>query len=184
MQRKFTKMFLAGALTAFVATIGWSAASFAQNTQPECETLFVHNARSVEMTADTLTLNGVSPLVNFFCDRPVRHAGHITSAEYLQAWDAGKDSFTADPPNAMLSVLDGDDAHDVVVELLGKPSVEGDRMTYKIAIIEGDPVSAETPASMFIDIIGRPLTPVSYAGVARRTTRRAVRRCAVGVTCW
>jgi hypothetical protein len=24
--------------------------------------------------------------------------------------------------------------------------------------------------------IGRPLTPISYAGVARRTTRRAVRR--------
>jgi hypothetical protein len=28
-------------------------------------------------------------------------------------------------------------------------------------------------------IVGRPLTPVSYAGVARRT----VRRCAVGVVC-
>ena len=30
-------------------------------------------------------------------------------------------------------------------------------------------------------IIGRPLTPLSYAGVARRTVRRTVRRCAVGV---
>jgi hypothetical protein len=29
--------------------------------------------------------------------------------------------------------------------------------------------------------VGRPLTPVSVAGVARRTTRRVVRRCAVGV---
>jgi hypothetical protein len=28
--------------------------------------------------------------------------------------------------------------------------------------------------SVFIDIIGMPLTPVSYAGVARRTYRRAV----------
>lgn len=28
-------------------------------------------------------------------------------------------------------------------------------------------------------IVGRPLTPVSYAGVARRTTRR----CAAGVYC-
>ena len=28
-------------------------------------------------------------------------------------------------------------------------------------------------------IIGRPLTPMSYAGVARRTTRRTVRRAAV-----
>ena len=31
--------------------------------------------------------------------------------------------------------------------------------------------------------VGRPLTPVSVAGVARRTTRRVVRRCAAGVTC-
>jgi len=32
--------------------------------------------------------------------------------------------------------------------------------------------------------VGRPATPGSVAGVARRTTRRAVRRCAVGVTCY
>jgi hypothetical protein len=28
-------------------------------------------------------------------------------------------------------------------------------------------------------IIGRPMTPVSYAGVARRTTRRTIRRTAI-----
>lgn len=32
-------------------------------------------------------------------------------------------------------------------------------------------------------VVGRPLTPVSVAGVSRRTSRRAVRRCAAGVTC-
>jgi len=31
--------------------------------------------------------------------------------------------------------------------------------------------------------VGRPGTPGSVAGVARRTDRRAVRRCAAGVTC-
>jgi hypothetical protein len=30
-------------------------------------------------------------------------------------------------------------------------------------------------------IIGRPMTPVSYAGVARRTTRRVIRRTAIYV---
>lgn len=30
-------------------------------------------------------------------------------------------------------------------------------------------------------VVGRPLTPVSVAGVARRTTRRTVRRCAAGI---
>jgi hypothetical protein len=31
--------------------------------------------------------------------------------------------------------------------------------------------------------VGRPATATSVAGVARRTSRRAVRRCAAGVTC-
>ena len=30
-------------------------------------------------------------------------------------------------------------------------------------------------------VVGRPLTPVSVAGVARRTARRTVRRCAAGI---
>jgi hypothetical protein len=45
-------------------------------------------------------------------------------------------------------------------------------------IIPGTGASLVTEAQA---IIGRPLTPMSYAGVARRTTRRTVRRCAVGV---
>jgi hypothetical protein len=32
-------------------------------------------------------------------------------------------------------------------------------------------------------VVGRPLTPGSVAGVNRRHSRRAVRRCAAGVTC-
>jgi hypothetical protein len=33
-------------------------------------------------------------------------------------------------------------------------------------------------------VIGRPLTPMSVAGVHRRVHRRAYRRCATGVTCY
>ena len=32
--------------------------------------------------------------------------------------------------------------------------------------------------------VGRPATPASAAGVHRRHTRRAVRHCAAGVTCY
>ncbi len=49
-------------------------------------------------------------------------------------------------------------------------------------------VSQERSVSVALDTadarVGRPATPGSVAGVARRTTRRAVRRCAVGVTCY
>lgn len=30
-------------------------------------------------------------------------------------------------------------------------------------------------------VVGRPLTPISVAGVARRSARRTVRRCAAGI---
>jgi hypothetical protein len=48
--------------------------------------------------------------------------------------------------------------------------------------------SADKSPSVSLDkayaVIGRPLTPGSVAGVHRRHTRRAVRRCAAGVTCY
>jgi hypothetical protein len=49
-------------------------------------------------------------------------------------------------------------------------------------------VSQEAVVSVAVDTadarVGRPATPGSVAGVARRTTRRAVRHCAAGVTCY
>jgi hypothetical protein len=48
-------------------------------------------------------------------------------------------------------------------------------------------VSQGAVASVALDTaearVGRPGTPASVAGVARRSTRRAVRHCAYGVTC-
>jgi hypothetical protein len=47
--------------------------------------------------------------------------------------------------------------------------------------------SGERNLSLSLDkahaVVGRPATPGSVAGVNRRHTRRAVRRCAAGMTC-
>jgi hypothetical protein len=40
-------------------------------------------------------------------------------------------------------------------------------------VLEGDLAGADGPAAVFVDIIGMPLTPLSFAGVARRSARRA-----------
>jgi len=46
-----------------------------------------------------------------------------------------------------------------------------------VKVLQGTMPASGGPASLFIDIIGMPLTPLSYAGVARRTAyRRAVIR--------
>ena len=52
------------------------------------------------------------------------------------------------------------------------PKIEGDNLAFDVDVLEGDIAGAAGAASVFIDIIGRPLTPFSYAGVARRTAWR------------
>ena len=137
------KSAVAGAVV-LAAMVAGAGPTISAEPKAECETLFVQSAKSVTMDDKTLTLKGVSPMVTFFCDRPTRHAGHLTMTEFLQSWDHGKDSFTADPPNAVISVLDGDTADDVVVELLDKPNVNGDELTYNISIIDGEPTKKKT----------------------------------------
>lgn len=134
--------------------------------------LFVMNAHGASLQGQTLTLVGVSPTSIVFADRPVRAAGHLPTEALLEEWTSG--DFAKDAPNATVSVLgkDGTSAHDVVVELKS-PHLEGDRLTFDVRVLEGDLAAADGPAAVFIDIIGMPLTPLSFAGVARRTARRA-----------
>jgi hypothetical protein len=134
--------------------------------------LFVMNARGASLQGQTLTLAGVSPTSIVFADRPVRAAGHLPTEALLDEWTTG--DFAKDAPNATVSVLskDGVSAHDIVVELR-TPHLEGDRLTFDVRVLEGDLAGADGPAAVFVDIIGMPLTPLSFAGVARRTARRA-----------
>jgi hypothetical protein len=57
---------------------------------------------------------------------------------------------------------------------LRSPHLEGDKLTLDVRVLEGDlVVGAGGPASIFVDIIGMPLTPLSFAGAGRRSARRA-----------
>jgi arylsulfatase len=82
-------------------------------------------------------------------------------------------SFGKDPPNATVSVLskDGSSVRDVVV-VLKSPKMDVDKLTFDVQVLEGDLTGADGPASVFIDIIGRRFTPLSFGGVARRTAFR------------
>jgi hypothetical protein len=105
----------------------------------------------------------------------VRIAGHYRTEEYLQFWKNGPDSFLKDPPNATLSVFEkGKDELVDVVMTIRNPRVSGNDLTYDVTVISGTLPKAGGPASLFIDIIGLPFTPLSFAGVARRTAYRTV----------
>ena len=134
--------------------------------------LIVMNASGASLDGKTLTLTGVSPNSIVFADRPTRAAGHVLTHHLLEEWTAG--SFAKDPPNATVSAMskDGGSVRDAVVELRD-PRLDGDRLTFNVRVLEGDIGGADGPAAVFVDIIGMPMTPLSFAGVARRTARRA-----------
>jgi hypothetical protein len=91
----------------------------------------------------------------------------------LEEWSSGSDSFGKDPPNATVSVLSKDASlsKDAVV-VLTSPKLDGDKLTFNVNVLEGDLTGADGPAAVFIDIIGLPRTPFSFAGMARRTAVR------------
>lgn len=134
--------------------------------------LFVQNAHGIHYADGKLTLKGVSPTTIMFSDRPERIAGHMATARFVPFWSKGKDSFLSNPPNATLSIVNEDKVSDVVVELRD-PVLKGDELSYNVRVLEGEMPAKGGPVSLFIDVIGMPLTPLSYAGVARRTYRRA-----------
>jgi hypothetical protein len=141
----------------------------------EADFLFVQTAKSMSYDPATqqLTLIDASPTTLFFSDRPERIAGNMTTERFIPFWSTGTDSFLSDPPNADLSILEGDTLTQVVV-VLQDPTLEDGNLTYTVEIVDGEMPATGNNPSLFIDVIGMPLTPVSYAGVARRTYRRAV----------
>src|SRR3954470_23937551 len=163
-------------------TIGAPAAATKSQIVPS---LFVLNSRGATLQGDTLTLTGVSPSSIIFADRPVRSAGHQPTADVIAEWGSGDDSFTKNTPNATVSVLGKDGSVKDAVVVLKNPKLEGDKLTFNVQTLEGDLAGADGPAAVFIDIIGRPLTPLSFAGVARRSAfRGAMYAGAVGAAAY
>lgn len=137
--------------------------------------LIVLNSRGARLQGGKLVLTGVSPNSIVFADRPVRSAGHAMTTHLLEEWSpaTGDDSFAKNPPNATVSGFskDGATIRDAVV-VLKTPKLEGDTLTFDVDVLEGNLTGADGPASIFIDIIGLPRTPLSFAGMARRTAYR------------
>jgi hypothetical protein len=153
-------------------TIGVPSTPDATKVEPS---LIVMNAVGATLNDNKLTLTGIAPNAIIFADRPTRAAGHALTVHLLEEWgDAANASFAKDPPNATVSAFskDGSLTRDAVV-VLRNPNLQGDQLTFEVQVLEGDLKGADGPASVFIDIIGLPFTPLSFAGVARRTAYRA-----------
>ncbi len=139
----------------------------------QIEALFVQSAHGLTTSNGSVTFHGLAHATIFFSDRPQRVVGHLTSKKFVEQWGEGEDSFAEDPPNAVLSFLeDGDTVPEEVTMTISDPQLEGDTLTYTVDILDGMLPTRAGPCSLFIDPVGRPLSPMSVAGVRRRQRRR------------
>jgi hypothetical protein len=155
------------AAAAFTALLLAGGPAVAQTTAPErniplekaigqvtqtgpVASLFVLNARGATLADGKLTLTGVPLSSIVFADRPVRAAGHIETAQFIEKWNEGEDQANIDPPNATISVLSGEDVADAVVTI-SAPVLEGDTLTFDAVVLQGTLTGATGPAALFID---------------------------------
>ena len=152
-----------------VETVG---AAVSNDASELIEEMFVQLAGGVTSTDGTLSLDRIAASTLFFSDRPERVVGHMTTKQFLDQWGEGPDSFEADPPNAVLSFADASGEMEDAVVTLRSPSLEGDSLRYSIEVLDGTVPQAAGACTLFIDPLGRPLSPVSVAGRRRRVRRR------------
>ena len=70
----------------------------------------------------------------------------------------------------------GEDTPSDAVVVLRDPVVSGSSLSYSIEVLEGAVPAESGAVTLFIDPLGRPLSPVSLAGMNRRDRRRDRRR--------
>jgi hypothetical protein len=121
--------------------------------------MFVQSADDLKVDAakSTFRLVKVNQQTLYFSDRPVRLAGHLKMADYLQEWTskAGKDNFGGDPPNATLSAYEpGKPDNTLVVLKISNPVVDGADLVYSYTVLNGAMPANGGPTALFIDWIG------------------------------
>ena len=111
--------------TALVTGLFFSSSAIAEDAKP-AEWLFVHTAETAEMTSATTLVMPVTRDIFAFTDRPNRQHGYMKAHHFVTLWDEGEgDTFKADPPNAVLTWVDGGEMKEAEV-LITDAKVVGD----------------------------------------------------------
>ena len=140
-------------LVAITAAVFFSTSAIADDAKP-AEWLFVHTAQTAEMTSATTLVMPVTRDIFAFTDRPNRMHAYMNAHEYVSLWDEGEgDTFKADPPNAVLTWVDGDEMKEAELLILSAETVShGVAIAYEVKLEAGDtPADKLSGGSLFID---------------------------------
>ena len=93
-----------------------------------------------------ITDDNVSNIIEF-SDRPYRIVKMMTTKQLLDLWGEGKNSFKADPPNAVLSA-NGADARIVILESM---IINKEQLTY--TLVQTDPSTPSLKGGQLKDVV-------------------------------
>ena len=107
------------------------------------------------MTSETTLVMPVTRDIFAFTDRPNRMHGYMNAHEFVSLWDEGEgDTFKADPPNAVLTWVDGDgEIKEAELLIISAETItHGRGISYEVKLEAGEtPVGKIGFASFFVD---------------------------------
>ena len=116
-------------LSIIILSLLASTFTFAED-KPAEEWLFVHTAEEAQVINNTTIVMPVTRDVFAFTDRPYRKHAYMTGAQFASLWaKTGSNSFKTDPPNAVLTWIDGEDVKEAELVITGA-SIDGNSITY------------------------------------------------------
>ena len=118
--------------------------------------LYVQTEATAQMTSDTTLEIPFTREVFGFADRPDRRSAYFTASEFEAFWsEEGANSFTEDPPNAVLTWLNGEEQREAEV-IINNATVYSDgvqeSLVYEVTVETGKMPDAQmSSVSLFVD---------------------------------
>ena len=134
-------------------TLVFSSCSTNEPSQPKEEWLFVHTAEGAQVLNSTSIVMPLMRDIFAFTDRPYRKHVYWYAEQFTSLWkDTISNSFKNDPPNAVLTWVDGKEIKELEVVITDAIS-DGRSITYTIsdnAVIKKGNIEH---ASLFVDAV-------------------------------
>ena len=136
----------------FFALLIFSCSTDDNNNETQEQWLLVHTATQATATNSTTLVMPLTNDIFAFSDRPYRDYLYLNGEQYASLWDDNEetDNFYTDPPNAVLTWVDGDEVKEVEV-VITDADFDGVNIIYTI---ENATIKANQPlegVSLFVD---------------------------------